>query len=186
MNTLKHYINLVESADTKLVQEPLPYSKDELDPVLSQDALNYHYGKLARAYVDRYNKGEGDLDFNKAGAVLHNLYFAQFKKPGNSRPMGTSEEFINKHFESFTKFKDQVEKTAMGIQGSGWVYLAKNGQIKTITNHQIKTDIVLLIDWWEHAWALDYQHDKQRYLNNLWRIINWYVINDRLQGQQNK
>jgi Fe-Mn family superoxide dismutase len=68
----------------------------------------------------------------------------------------------------------------MGIQGSGWVYLSKNGQIKTITNHAIKHDIILLIDWWEHSWALDYQADKQKYLNNIWRIINWSVINDRL------
>jgi Fe-Mn family superoxide dismutase len=71
-------------------------------------------------------------------------------------------------------------KTAMSIQGSGWVYLSKKGEIKTITNHQIKNDIALLIDWWEHAWALDYEHDKAKYLNNIWRIINWDVVNSRL------
>ena len=68
----------------------------------------------------------------------------------------------------------------MGIQGSGWVYLAKNGEIKTIKNHQIKNDIILLIDWWEHAWALDYQSDKKKYLENQWKIINWNVISARV------
>ena len=68
----------------------------------------------------------------------------------------------------------------MGIQGSGWVYLAKNGEIKTIVNHEIKQDIVLLIDWWEHAWALDYQVDKKKYLENQWKIIDWTKINTKL------
>ena len=68
----------------------------------------------------------------------------------------------------------------MKIQGSGWIYLSNYGQIKTIKNHQIKQDIVLLIDWWEHAWALDYQHDKKKYLENQWKIINWEVINQRI------
>ena len=69
---------------------------------------------------------------------------------------------------------------AMKIQGSGWVYMSRTGDIKTITNHQVKRDIALLIDWWEHAWALDYQSDKAKYLNNIWRIINWEVVNQRL------
>jgi len=71
----------------------------------------------------------------------------------------------------------------MSIQGSGWVYLSYSGKLKTIKNHQIKNDILLLIDWWEHAWALDYQADKVKYLKNIWRIINWSVINNRLSTQ---
>jgi Fe-Mn family superoxide dismutase len=47
-------------------------------------------------------------------------------------------------------------------------------------NHEIKEDIALLIDWWEHAWALDYQSDKESYLNNIWKIIDWDVCNQRL------
>ena len=68
----------------------------------------------------------------------------------------------------------------MAVQGSGWVYLARNGSIKTIKNHEVRMDIVLLIDWWEHAWALDYQADKKRYLMNQWTIINWNVISSRI------
>ena len=68
----------------------------------------------------------------------------------------------------------------MKIQGSGWVYLSTGGDIKTIANHAVRTDICMIIDWWEHAWALDYQSDKEGYLNNMWKIINWDVCNERL------
>jgi Fe-Mn family superoxide dismutase len=165
----------------RLTQLQLRYAKGDLDPAISEDTINYHYGKLYKSYVDRYNKGEGDLDFNEAGAFLHRIYFDQFQSPASSnKPEGLSLALILKHYDDFEDFKSQMEKTAMTIQGSGWVYLARNGQIKTIKNHQIRSDIVLLIDWWEHAWALDYQADKLKYLNNTWRIIDWRVINSRL------
>ena len=165
----------------KLTQLPLPYPRDGLGRSLSKQALDYHYGKLYKAYVDRFNSGEGDPDFNEAGAFLHNIYFGQFRPPrGSNKPEGAILDFINEHFKSWDKFKKDFEDVAMKIQGSGWVYLAKNGEIKTITNHQIKQDIVLLIDWWEHAWALDYQSDKQKYLENQWKIIDWPIINARL------
>lgn len=165
----------------RLTQLQLRYAKGDLDPVISEDTINYHYGKLYKSYVDRYNKGEGDADFNEAGAFLHRIYFDQFQAPSSSnKPEGLSLALILKHYDDFEDFKSQMEKTAMTIQGSGWVYLARNGQIKTIKNHQIRSDIVLLIDWWEHAWALDYQADKLKYLSNTWRIIDWRVINSRL------
>lgn len=181
-NFIKNFIiNEAKSESDKLVQIGLKYAKGDLDPVISEDTINYHYGKLYKTYVERYNAGEGDPDFNEAGSFLHAIYFTQFMVPkSGNKPTGAIEEFINEHFDSFEGFKDAVEKTAMGIQGSGWVYLAKNGQLKTIKNHQMRSDIVLLIDWWEHAWALDYQADKAKYLTNLWRIIDWNVIIDRL------
>jgi Fe-Mn family superoxide dismutase len=68
------------------------------------------------------------------------------------------------------------------IQGSGWVYLNHIGEIKIIKNHSlVKTQkIVLLIDWWEHAFITDYGADKKKYLKNIWKIIDWSVVNNRL------
>jgi Fe-Mn family superoxide dismutase len=68
---------------------------------------------------------------------------------------------------------------AAEFQGSGWIYLARSGELKLIHNHAQREDILLLIDLWEHAWALDYRADKMKYLENFWRIINWTVINTR-------
>jgi Fe-Mn family superoxide dismutase len=98
----------------------------------------------------------------------------------SNKPSGASKELIDRKYKSFEQFKQEIEKVAMGIQGSGWVYMSRSGDIKTIVNHQIKNDIALLIDWWEHAWALDYQSDKAKYLDNIWRIINWNTVNSRL------
>lgn len=175
-------VTLAESKKT-LTQTKLNYSREDLAPSLSKDALDYHFGKLYKTYVDRYNSGEGDADFNEAGAFLHNIYFGQFRPPaGTNKPSGVILEFIEKHFKSWDACKEEFEKTAMAIQGSGWVYLSQSGKIKTIKNHEIKNDIVLLIDWWEHAWALDYQADKKKYLEGQWRIVDWNVINNRIGG----
>lgn len=177
-NFIKYILN--ESKPSNLVQVALPYSRDELEECISKETIDYHYGKLYKAYVDRYNKNEGDLDFNEAGAFLHELYFTQFQSPtSNNKPKDKVADFINQHFNSFSSFKQEIEKSAMGIQGSGWVYLSKSGNIKIIKNHEIKKDIILLIDWWEHAWVLDYQADKKKYLDNLWKIINWTEIEKR-------
>jgi Fe-Mn family superoxide dismutase len=176
---------IVEGKKDKLIQLTLPYDRNDLDPVKSKATIDYHYGTLYKAYVDRYNKNEGDDDFNEAGAFLHNIYFGQLQKSeGSNRPYDAILQFIEKHFDTFDRFKEEFEKTAMKIQGSGWAYLARDGKIKTIVNHEIRNDIVLLVDWWEHAWALDYQADKKRYLTNIWKIINWRTINGVL-GQGN-
>ena len=164
-----------------LTQTALPYERDALEKSISKETIDYHYGQLYKGYVDRYNAGEGDMDFNEAGAYLHDKYFTQFREPKTSNPpTGAVLNFIEDHYKSYEKFQEQLAAEAMKIQGSGWIYLARDGKIKTIVNHEIKTDIVLLIDWWEHAWVLDYQSDKKRYLQNTWKIINWEIINQRI------
>jgi Fe-Mn family superoxide dismutase len=180
-NFIKH-ITLNEGHTPKtLEQVPLPYKTDDLEPALSEDTIDYHYGKLYKTYVERYNKGEGDPDFNEAGAFLHDILFRQYQKSiSSNNPEHIALNFINKHFKTVDNFKDKFEKEAMKIQGSGWVYLARDGSIKTIKNHEIKMDIILLVDWWEHAWALDYQADKKGYLRNQWKIINWNLISSRI------
>lgn len=182
MQDIREIIDLLEAKGRKVIElDRLPYSKGALAPVLSAKAIDYHYSELARGYVDRYNQGEGDLSFNEAGAYLHNILFAQFQSPRSSnRPIGSVEQIIRRKYGDFAKFKEQILKAAMSIQGSGWVYMSRSGEIKTIRNHAIKSDIALLIDWWEHAWFTDYGTNKKKYLENIWRIINWNVINGRL------
>lgn len=179
---IRNNIELIEASTkpAKLETTPLPYSKEALEPVLSADNLEYHYEHLAKGYAKRYNAGEGNAEFNRAGSYLHNKLFVQFKSPkGANRPKGAILELIESNFKTYEDFKAAVKETAMKIQGSGWVYLTTSGEIKTIANHAVRVDIALLIDWWEHAWS-DYQWDKERYLDNIWKIIDWSVINERL------
>lgn len=181
MDNLREIIDLVEAkSKTKLEQIALPYGRNALSPVMSSTTLNLHYGKLYRGYVDRYNAGEGDAAFNEAGAYLHSIWFAQFHSPRTSQPRGPILDLINRHHNNFVDFKKNFKEQAMKLQGSNWIYLSRSGQIKTIHNHAKRTDIALLVDWWEHAWVNDYGSNKEKYLDNLWRIMDWDAINQRL------
>ena len=176
-------IDLVEATTrpAKLETTPLPYGERDLEPVMSRATIDYHFEHLAKGYAKRYNAGEGNADFNRAGSFLHNKFFPQLRPPkGANRPKGAVAELIETHFKTYEDFKAAFKEAAMKIQGSGWVYLSTAGEIKTIKNHAVRTDICVLVDWWEHAWALDYQSDKEKYLDNIWRIIDWNVINERL------
>jgi len=159
---------------------PLNFTPNEVSPVLSKETLDLHYGKLAHGYAERYNNNEGDKDFNYAGAFLHNTLFPQFREVrNNNKPNGPMLGFINKYFGDYDNMKSEFETMAMTIEGSGWIYLATDGKIKIIPNHQVRNDILLLIDWWEHAFLLDYGSNKKKYLSEQWKIINWNVVNTR-------
>ena len=73
---VRELIQLVEQHQKgELSLNKLPYDRKDLEPVMSEATLDYHYGKLAKGYVDRYNKKEGDPYFNESGAYLHNVFF---------------------------------------------------------------------------------------------------------------
>lgn len=180
---ISHLANIVEASTrpAKLETTPLPYGTRDLEPVMSRATIDYHYEHLAKGYAQRYNRGEGNADFNRAGSYLHNKFFPQLRAPrAVNLPKGAVKELIETNFKTWEDFKTAFEEAAMKIQGSGWVYLSTGGAIKTIANHAVRTDICMLVDWWEHAWALDYQSDKAAYLSNMWKIINWDVCNERL------
>lgn len=171
---------LSEYRTKKLETAKLPYSHTDLQPVLTKATLEYHYDSLAKGYAKRYNNNEGDSDFNYAGWFLHEIYFSQFQKPQESgTPNGPVLNLIKRKYGWWRDFKDQFKEEAMKIQGSGWIYMSYTGDIKTIVNHEVRDDILILVDWWEHAWALDYQADKKQYLENTWKIMNWSHINTK-------
>ena len=171
---------LSESRRKKLETIKLPYSDTDLQPVLSKKTIEYHYSVLAKTYAKRYNNKEGDGNFNYAGWFLHDIYFSQFRKPIESNPPnGPVLNLIKRKYGYWRDFKEQFKEEAMKIQGSGWIYMSYNGDIKTISNHEVRDDILLLVDWWEHSYYLDYGPDKKSYLENTWKIINWVHINTR-------
>jgi Fe-Mn family superoxide dismutase len=158
----------------------LKYSTNALGPVISGTSMNFHYGKLAHGYAERFNSGQGDRTFNYAGAWLHNVYFSQFRPPRtNNPPNGPIGSLITRKYKTWENFKEKFQETAMSLHGSGWVYLARDGSIKTIPNHQVRNDILVLVDMWEHAFNQDYGANKVKYLDNIWKIMDWNAINTR-------
>ena len=178
---IRKILTIVEAAARKeLEQIKLPYSRTALSPVMSSATLDNHYGKLYKNYVQKYNDGEGDSAFNEAGAYLHGVFFSQFRSPRSKAPTGQILDIINRRHGSFVDFKKAFKDAALKFHGSGWIYLSKSGQIRTIQNHAKRTDIALLVDLWEHAYILDYHSDKGKYIDSIWRIMDWDAINRRL------
>ena len=146
---MREIIDLVEASTrpAKLETTPLPYSEKALEPVMSKESINYHFEHLAKGYAKKYNAGEGNADFNRAGSFLHNKFFPQLQAPkGANRPRGAVLALIEDNFKTYEDFKIAFKEIAMKIQGSGWVYLSTNGTIKTIANHAVRTDICVLVD----------------------------------------
>lgn len=134
----------------------LPYAPNALEPVISQETIEFHYGKHLQTYVDNLNKliigtefeampleeivckSQGGI-FNNAGQILnHNLYFTQFKpvesqksKVESNAPHGALLEAINRDFGSFEAFKTEFEQKGVTLFGSGWVWLSadKDGKL---------------------------------------------------------
>ncbi|HET8688577.1 MAG TPA: Fe-Mn family superoxide dismutase [Methanosarcina sp.] len=178
---IRNTLDLLEATEKpKLERVKLSYSLSALAPVMGQGLMQLHYDKLYKGYVDRYNKGEGDKNFNEAGAYLHGIFFSQFKRPGLIKPVGRIDEIINLRHKNFIDFKEHFKEEALELTGSGWVYLSKSGDIKVIRNHAIRKDIAIIVDLWEHAWTGTYGTNKGKYIDNIWRIMDWHAINHRL------
>ena len=160
---------LTEAKEEQIQLTRLPYKMTELAPILSEDNIKYHYNVLTKGYVNRYNEGEGDPDFNYGGA---------------NAPVGNIKQMIDDKYDNIKGFTEELVKTAMSIQGSGWVYMSKSGELKTTPNQSYKTDILMPIDMWEHSFV-DYipaKDAKKKYLQNMMKIVDWDVINNRLDG----
>ena len=186
----------------------LPYGQDALSPVISEETIAYHYGKHLQAYVNNLNAllpGSGFEDktleyivchsegaaFNNAGQILnHNMYFSQFRSPQeNSVPTGKIAELIDRQFGSFEAFKAEFEKKGATLFGSGWVWLSADLEGQLYITQEINAGNpvtkgltpLLTFDVWEHAYYLDYQNQRPAHLAALWQIINWDVVNDRIE-----
>lgn len=186
----------------------LPYENNALEPVISQETINYHYGKHLQTYVNNLNAltqntpyagksveeivstaPDGAI-FNNAGQVLnHTLYFLQFSpSPSLEEPQGKLAEAIRKDFGNFENFKDEMTQAATTLFGSGWAWLAmnKDGKLIIVKENNGSNPIrqgmkpLLGFDVWEHAYYLDYQNRRTDHLAKLWEIIDWQVVENRM------
>ena len=186
----------------------LPYAPNALEPVISQQTIEFHHGKHLQTYVDNLNKliagteyeampleqivaqSQGGI-FNNAGQILnHNLYFTQFKPyslNSNSLIPNPLLDAINRDFGSFEAFKAEFEQKGTTLFGSGWVWLAadKDGKLVITQEPNAGNPVtkglkpLLTMDVWEHAYYIDYRNRRAAHLQSLWQIINWDEINRR-------
>ena len=186
----------------------LDYQLGDLAPMMSQQTLSCHYGKHFQTYIDNLNRMVNGSHFeglniedvvrkapegpmaNNAGQVLnHQLFFEQFLPAKNAKmPSGDLLFLIEQSFGSFGKMREAMDNAAKQLFGSGWVWLTINAegkmQVLSLPNgdnplrHGLKP--LLTIDLWEHAYYLDYQNRKDKYLENFWLLVNWHVVSKRL------
>ena len=192
----------------KIDMPRLPYAEDALEPVISKQTINFHYGKHLQNYVNTTNSlvegtalegksveeivksaPEGPV-YNNAGQTLnHSLYFLQFMpQADNNEPKGRVADAINAAFGSFGEFKERFTKAAATLFGSGWAWLSQDRDGRLVITQEANGDTplrgglnpLLGIDVWEHAYYLDFQNRRADHLAAIWSIINWEVVEDRM------
>jgi len=178
---------------------PLPYAKDALAPHISEETLEFHYGKHHQTYVTNLNnliagtefeelsleaiikKASGGL-FNNAGQVWnHTFYWNSLSPNGGGQPSGALADAIKKRFSSFGSFQEAFTKTAVTTFGSGWAWLVKNndGSLALVSTGNAGCPLtdgqtpLLACDVWEHAYYIDYRNARPKYLEAFWKLVNW-------------
>ena len=181
------------------VQLPeLPYSRKALAPHISEETLDFHYGKHHKAYVDKLNVQIENTEWNRAsleeivksssGGVFnnaaqvwnHTFYWNSLSQKGGGQPLGDLAKALEKDFGSFEKFKEEFTAKALGQFGSGWAWLVKSGNVlKVISTANADTPLtskdkpLLTCDVWEHAYYVDYRNARNKYIEAYWNLVNW-------------
>ena len=180
----------------------LPYDRAALEPHISAETIDFHYGKHHQTYVTNLNKMiEGtefesmDLEaiirksqggmFNNAAQVWnHTFYWNCLSPNGGGEPTGALAEAINKAFGSFAQFKEQFSQTAITTFGSGWGWLVQrpDGSLALISTPNAATPLtgsdkpLLTCDVWEHAYYIDYRNARPKYVEAFWNLVNWDFV----------
>ncbi|CDG87608.1 superoxide dismutase [Fe] [Xenorhabdus bovienii] len=184
----------------------LPYAKNALEPHISAETLEYHYGKHHNAYVVNLNNlikdtefagksleeiiktSEGGIFNNAAQVWNHTFYWNSLSPNGGGEPTGKVADAINSAFGSFAEFKQQFTDAALKNFGSGWTWLVKkaDGSVAIVNTSNAATPLtsedkpVLTVDVWEHAYYIDYRNARPQYLEHFWALVNWKFVEENL------
>lgn len=182
----------------------LPYAMDALQPVISKETLEYHYGKHHQAYVTNLNnlikntefenlsleetilKSSGGIFNNAAQVWNHTFYWHSMKPKGGGNPTGDLAKEIEKQFSSIEEFKQKFTDSALNRFGSGWAWLVKNaqGELEIVSTSNAENPMtsgkhpLLTCDVWEHAYYIDTRNDRAKYVSNFWQLVNWDFVAD--------
>jgi Fe-Mn family superoxide dismutase len=185
---------------------PLPYAKDALEPHISAETLEYHYGKHHQTYVNNLNnlipgseyedmplvdiimKAPAGGVFNNAAQVWnHTFYWNCLSPNGGGEPTGPLADAIAAKWGSFEAFREAFTKNAVTTFGSGWGWLVKNpdGSLDLASTSNAGTPMtsgqkaLLTCDVWEHAYYIDYRNARPKYVENFWNLVNWDFVSEQ-------
>ena len=180
----------------------LPYDRTALEPHISGETIDFHYGKHHKTYVDNLNKmiegtefasmpleeiirkSQGGMFNNAAQIWNHTFYWNCLSPKGGGEPSGKLGDAINKAFGSFEKFKEEFTKVSVGTFGSGWGWLVQrpDGSLALVSTSNAATPLtgedtaLLTCDVWEHAYYIDYRNARPKYLEAFWNLVNWDFV----------
>ena len=182
----------------------LPYAMDALEPKMSKETMDYHYGKHLQTYVDNLNrltentpyeestleeiirKAEGPV-FNNAAQTWNHIFFFEALTPSQPPLPEELAEAFNSSFGSVEIFKEQFTKAAAGLFGSGWVWLVKDieNRLSIISEPNAGNPLrkglapLMVVDVWEHAYYIDYRNRRADYIKAFWELIDWNKLLER-------
>ena len=185
---------------------PLPFERTALEPNISGETIDYHYGKHHKAYVDNLNKmiegtefadmplediirkSQGGMFNNAAQVWNHTFYWNCLSPNGGGEPTGKLADAINAAFGDFAAFKEAFTKIAIGTFGSGWAWLVQrpDGTVALVSTSNAATPLtgddtaLMTCDVWEHAYYIDYRNARPKYLENFWNLVNWDFISKNM------
>jgi len=188
----------------KLTQQPLPYAMDALEPVMSRETLEYHWGKHLQAYIDKTNElkegtrfddmeleeivktSDGKLFNNAAQVWNHRFFFEGFSPDAKKQPGGKFMDQINKDFGSLEDFEAKMADAGANQFGSGWAWLVDNGgKLEVVATPNATNPMtdnkkpLLTLDVWEHAYYIDYRNRRPEYLKKVWALVDWKIVEER-------
>ncbi len=184
----------------------LPYSIEALEPIISKETLEYHYGKHHQTYVTNLNKliigtefenlaleeiikkASGGIFNNAAQVFNHTFYWNCLAPNAGGEPNGNIAEAINQAFGSFAAFKEKFSQTAVTTFGSGWAWLVKDkdGKLEIVSTSNAGNPLtdgkkpLLTCDVWEHAYYIDYRNNRLTYVEKFWSLVNWDFVASKL------
>ncbi|TYS18533.1 superoxide dismutase [Rossellomorea vietnamensis] len=186
---------------------PIPYPYKALEPYIDKRIMELHHDKHHQSYVDGLNKAENEMEkarrmndfalikhwereaaFNGAGHYLHTIFWNIMSPQGGGKPKGALLAEINSSFGSFDQFKRHFSEAAKNVEASGWAILVWSPrshrlEILQAEKHQnlSQWDVIplLVLDVWEHAYYLQYENNRGKYVDNWWNVVNWNEVEKR-------
>ena len=187
----------------------LPYGENALEPYVSSKTIQYHYGKHHKTYVDKLNglipdtkhqnqsleeiimSSEGGIFNNAAQVWNHTFYWNCLSAEHHQKPSDQLASLLEKHFGSTAEFIAQFSDKAATLFGSGWTWLVfdpSDTSMKIVQTQNAENPLtenlvpLLTCDVWEHAYYLDTQNQRPKYIENFWNIVNWSFVEKQLEA----